>query len=101
MICYNITIKIDPQIEQEWIKWQKEEHIPGIMSTGLFNEYKFFKLLDQDESEGLTYIVQYFSSSIEQYKKYIQQFAPLLREKAFAKWGDRFIAFRTVMEVVN
>lgn len=101
MICYNITIKIDPQIEQEWIKWQKEEHIPDVMSTGLFNEYKFFKLLDQDESEGLTYIVQYFSSSIEQYKKYIQLFAPLLREKAFAKWGDRFVAFRTAMEVVN
>jgi len=71
------------------------------MSTELFNEYKFFKLLDQDESEGITYVVQYFSSSIEQYKKYIQQFAPLLREKALAKWGDRFIAFRTVMEVVN
>jgi len=100
-ICYNITIKINPQIEQEWITWQKEEHIPDIMSTELFNEYKFFKLLDQDESEGITYAVQYFSSSIEHYKKYIQQFAPLLRGKALAKWGDRFIAFRTVMEVVN
>jgi len=101
MICYNITIKIDPQIEEEWIKWQKEEHIPEIMSTDLFNDHKFFKLLDQDEREGLTYVVQYFSSSIEQYMEYIRQFAPLLREKALAKWGDRFVAFRTVMEAVN
>jgi len=101
MICYNITIKIDPQIEEEWIKWQKEEHIPEIMSTDLFNDHKFFKLLDQDEREGLTYVVQYFSSSIEQYMEYIRQCAPLLREKALAKWGDRFVAFRTVMEAVN
>ena len=101
MICYNITIKIIPQIETEWIEWQKHEHIPEIMSTGLFTEYKFFKLLEQDESEGLTYVLQYFSSSIENYQKYISAFAPLLREKALTKWGDRFIAFRTVMEAVH
>jgi hypothetical protein len=101
MICYNITIKIDPKIEREWIQWQRAEHIPDIMTTALFSEYRIFKLLEQDETEGITYVVQYFSSSIENYKKYIQQFAPLLREKAFAKWGDRFVAFRTVMEAVD
>jgi len=101
MICYNITIKIDPQIEKEWIQWQKNEHIPEVMATALFSEYKFFKLLDQDETEGSTYVVQYFSSSMENYEKYIQQFAPVLREKVLAKWGDRFIAFRTLMEIVN
>ncbi len=101
MICYNITIKIDPQIEQEWIRWQREEHIPEVMASKLFSGYKFFKLLEQEESEGITYVVQYFSSSMENYKKYINDFAPLLREKAFAKWADRFVAFRTVMEIVN
>jgi len=101
MICYNITIKIDPQIEGEWIQWQKSEHISEIMATAFFSEYKFFKLLDQDETEGITYVVQYFSSSLENYKKYIQQCAPLLRQKAIAKWGNRFVAFRTVMEIVN
>jgi hypothetical protein len=101
MICYNVTIKIDPQIEKEWVGWQKQEHIPDVMASNLFTEFKFFKLLGQDESEGITYVVQYFSSSMEHYKKYIQQFAPSLREKAFEKWGDRFVAFRTVMEIVN
>jgi uncharacterized protein DUF4286 len=101
MICYNITLTIDPAIETEWLQWQNEEHIPEVMSTGLFTEYKFFKLLEQDESEGITYVVQYFSSSIENYNHYISQYATKLREKAFAKWKDRFIAFRTVMKLVN
>jgi hypothetical protein len=101
MIVYNITMKVLPGIESEWINWQKQEHIPDIMATGLFTEYKFFRLLDQDESEGVTYVIQYFSSSLENYDQYINTFAPALREKALAKWGNRFIAFRTVMQVVN
>jgi hypothetical protein len=101
MICYNITIKIIPSIEAQWVQWQQEEHMPEIMSTGLFTDHKFFKLLEQEESEGITYVVQYFSSSMENYNQYISQFAPALREKAFAKWGDQFIAFRTVMEAVH
>ena len=100
MICYNITVRIEPEIETEWVRWQKDEHIPEIMSTGLFSDYKFFKLLEQ-RNEDVTYVVQYFASSLEDYEKYISLFAPALREKAISKWSDRFIAFRTVMEAVN
>jgi hypothetical protein len=101
MIVYNITIKIDPAINDEWIDWQKKEHIPEIMSTGLFNDHKFFKLLEQDETEGLTYVIQYFTSIRGNYDEYIKKFAPLLRQKALEKWGEKFVAFRTVMEVVH
>jgi SNF2 family DNA or RNA helicase len=101
MFVYNITIKINAVIEREWIEWQKNEHIPDVMSTGLFHDYKFFRLLEQDETDGITYIVQYLASSLENYKNYIEKFAPVLREKAVAKWGNQFIAFRTIMEAVN
>ena len=101
MICYNVTLKIFPQIEQQWVNWMKDEHIPEVLATGLFVDHKFFRLLEQDESDGITFVVQYFSESLDHYKNYIEEFAPVLREKAFAKWKDRFIAFRTVMEVVH
>jgi len=101
MIVYNITIKIDPQIETEWLQWQKNEHIPDIMATGFFAEYKFFRLLEHNDADGISYVIQYFSSSIEQCKKYIEECSSSLRKKAFDKWGDRFIAFRTVMQIVN
>ena len=41
----------------------KEEHIPEVMSSGQFSDYKFFRLLEQDETDGVTYIIQYFSST--------------------------------------
>lgn len=100
MIVYNVTIKIIPEIEKEWLHWQHLEHIPDIMATGLFTEWKIFRLLEQDESDGITYVVQYFAASEEHYIRYIENYAPLLREKAFEKWGDQFIAFRTVMKAV-
>jgi hypothetical protein len=101
MIIYNITIKIEPAIEVEWVNWQKQEHIPEVMSSGFFTDHKFYRLLDQDEADGITYIVQYFSSSIENYKKYIQQSASLFRQKALDKWDNKFIALRTIMQLVN
>jgi hypothetical protein len=101
MIVYNTTIKIDPSIETEWILWQKEEHIPAIMSLGLFTEYKFYRLLEQGESDGITYVIQYFASDIHHYNRFIHSFAPAFLDKALNRWGDKFIAFRTVMQIVN
>lgn len=101
MIVYNITIKIHTAIESEWLVWQKQEHIPEIMSTGLFTENKIFRLLEHDEADSITYVMQYFSHSLENYNSYIEKFALPLRQKAISKWGDRFIAFRTIMELVQ
>ena len=101
MIAYNITTKIDWSIADAWMLWQQQEHIPEIMSTQLFIDYKIFQLLNQDDNDGPTFIIQYFTSSIENYNKYINEFSSSLRMKAFDKWGDRFISFRTLMEVVN
>lgn len=101
MIVYNITIKVAPAIEEAWILWQQQEHIPEIMASGLFSEWKLFRLLEQDDDEGSTFIVQFFAPTREQYQQYIDEFASVLRQKSFDKWGNQFLAFRTVMEIVN
>ncbi len=52
LITYNITTKIDNDIEDEWITWQKEVNIPEIMALGCFYDYRFSKLLNHDETDG-------------------------------------------------
>jgi Domain of unknown function (DUF4286) len=101
MIVYNISIKIVPEIEEEWVRWQKDEHIPDVMSSGQFTEHKFYRLLEQSEPDGIIYVVQYFASSLENYNRYINDTSHTLRQKALDKWGNKFIAFRTIMEVVH
>jgi hypothetical protein len=101
MIVYNQTMKVEHSIHDAWLKWQKEEHIPGIISSGHFTGYTFFRLLDHDEQEGLTYVIQFFSSSAAAYKKFNEEFTYLLQRKAYEKWGNRVVSFNTVMEVVH
>ncbi len=101
VIVYNITIKIHPNIEAEWVGWQKEEHIPEILATGMFDDYKMYRLLELDDTDGITYTIQYFASSLQSYQRYINDFSGTLHKKAINRWGDQFIAFRTVMELVN
>lgn len=101
MIVYNISIKIKSGIEKEWIEWQKKEHIPEVMASGQFTGYKFYRLLEQDDPDEITYVVQYFASSIEKYQHYIKHTASTLRQKAFDRWGNQFIAFRSLMQVVD
>jgi hypothetical protein len=101
MFVYNVTIKVANNISADWLDWLKEEHIPDVMATGCFQEYTLLRLLEVDDSEGPTYAVQYKAESKSSYNQYIEKHASALRQKSFDKWGDSFIAFRTVMQIVN
>ncbi len=101
MIVYNTTVKIHPAIEKAWVQWQQQVHIPALMATGKFTDYKMFRLLEQDESDGVTYVIQFFSPTWETYEQYNAQHADALQRMAQERWGDLYIAFRTVMQVVN
>lgn len=100
MIIYNVTLKVESDVADSWLSWMKNEHIPDVMATGLFTDSRLCRLLDQDEADGLTFAAQYFCNGIEQYNEYIDKHATAMRDKAFLRFGGKFIAFRTVMEVL-
>lgn len=101
MIIYNVTIKVQGSIKDIWLAWLKEIHIPEVISTGCFTHAVILQLLEVDNSEGPTYAIQYHAQSKGLYNNYIVNHAPAMRQKSFDKWGDQFIAFRSVMQVVN
>jgi hypothetical protein len=101
MIVYNVTVKVEESIAGAWLQWLFNEHIPEIMNTGCFSGYKVVRLLEVDDSEGPTYAVQYNADSKADYNRYVSLHAPQLRQKAFDKWGNGFIAFNSVMQVVE
>jgi hypothetical protein len=101
MIIYNVTVKLDNEIEENWVRWMLDEHIPMLMQTGLFKDARLCRLLEQEEADGVTYIAQYFCESIAEYNTYISEHAQVMREHGFKKFGNKFLAFRTVMEVVT
>jgi Domain of unknown function (DUF4286) len=100
MILYNVTIKLHWDIHAEWLQWMQHEHMPEMVATGFFNHCKLLRLLETDEEEGPTYAAQYFAESKELYDEYIAKSSEAMREKGLKKWGNRFIAFRSVMQVI-
>ncbi|RYF80971.1 MAG: DUF4286 family protein [Chitinophagaceae bacterium] len=101
MIVYNITTKVAVQVSEEWLQWLQAEHVPEILNTGCFTAAKLMRLLEQNDSEGPTYTVQFTTSSIAAYEYYLAEHADELRQKAFDKWGNQFISFRSLMEIVQ
>ena len=101
MFIYNVTIKVRTDIQRDWLDWLQTEHIPEVLATGCFHDAVVMRLLEIDDAEGPTYAVQYKAESKAQYNHYIEKHASILRQKSFEKWGDAFIAFRSVMQVVN
>ncbi|MFM1857084.1 MAG: hypothetical protein RLZ05_144 [Bacteroidota bacterium] len=101
MYIYNVTIKVDHVIIKEWLHWLKQEHIPEILATGCFTEATVLELLETVDEEGATFAVQYKTSRLENYRRYLSEYAPLLRQKGLDKWGNKFVAFRTFMKIVD
>lgn len=100
-IVYNVTCLVSHTIAAQWLLWMQQQHIPAVMATGCFTKYHIYKLLEQDESEGLTYTVQYFAESHQAYETYISEFATNLRKETNATWGEAVIGFRSLMQVVH
>lgn len=100
MIIYNVTIKVENSVADSWVYWMKAEHMPDLMSTDLFIDCRLSRLLEQDETEGITYTAQYFCDGIEEYNAYIATHADNMRERANKMFGGKFVAFRTIMETI-
>lgn len=101
MFIYNVTTKVHWSINEQWVQWMKEIHIPAVIATSCFEKAQMARLLETDDTEGPTYAVQYFAPSMDAYREYLEVHATTLREESFKQWGNLFISFRSLMELVK
>lgn len=101
MMLYNVTVGIDKDIEAQWLQWMREKHIPDVMNTGMFLEYKIYKILHESEDGTISYSIQYFAQTIEHVVQYLEVFAPALIQEHQIKFKDKHVAFRTLLEEVK
>ena len=101
MLIYNVTTKVHNAIAGDWLQWLKQEHIPEIITTCCFTHAIVLRFMEIDDDEGPTYTVQYFANTQQDYDHYVEDHASSMRNKAFEKWGNQFIAFRSLMHIVQ
>jgi len=100
MIIYNVTVNIEESIHEEWLIWIKN-HIPEVLATGKFVEAKLTKVLIDEEKGGVTYSIQYRAKSREDLDNYYQFDADNLKRDSLLKFGDKMLAFRTELEIID
>jgi hypothetical protein len=100
MIIYNVTVKVELLIHEEWLSWMKETHIPDVLATGCFVDNKIMRLLEEDNSDGFTYAVQYRCLDMSNYMNYKEKYAAGLQKEVLAKYGENFVAFRSLLKEV-
>ena len=101
MIIYNVTLSINPNIEEEVLDWLKSIHIPEVMETGLFLNSAVYKIIENPiEREHNSYAIQYKMDSWDKFDRYSKNYARELQTKTKTKFGDNVLAFRTFLEEI-
>ena len=100
MIIYSVTVKIDLDVHDEWLSWMKTVHIPDVMATGKFVDYRMLKILAENESDGISYNIQYRAKTMSDYFDYLNNFAEKLQVEHSQKYKDKYVAFRTILKEV-
>ena len=99
MIIYNVTVKVDNDVHDEWMEWMRSIHIPEVMATQKFIDHQVAKVL-VDDADGITYSFQYKCQSMDKLEEYYADHAPALQRDHAKKYKDKFVAFRTLLEVI-
>lgn len=101
MYIYSVTVNIDESVAYEWLKWMEDVHIPNMLATGKFFEAKLCQVMIDEDMGGITYSTQYTSHTKTLLEKYYQEDADKLRAETMKKFGDKIVAFRTELKVLN
>ena len=101
MFIYNVTVNVEPEIRDAWLKWMQQTHIPEMLATGKFHEARICRVLVVEETEGYTYAVQYHTSSKKLLEDYYREDAERMRQDGIDRFGKKFVAFRTELEIVS
>jgi len=101
MYIYNVTVNIDESVENEWLRWMQEKHIPEMLDTGKFMEAKMCQVMVDEDMGGVTYSIQYTTDDKETLERYYSEDADRLRQEAIQLFSNKFVAFRTELNVVH
>lgn len=101
MIIYSVTISVEATVEMQWLEWMKQKHIQQVLDTGCFKSARFSRVTSHSQPDATSYSVQYLCENGQKLKRYKESYAPQLQAEGVSKWGDKMLAFRTELEVLE
>lgn len=100
MMLYNVTIAIDKPEEARWLIWMRDRHIPAVLNTGYFTDFKMYKVLQDQGDDSTSYSLQFFATSIKNVIVYLETAAPAIMQELQLEFKDQHVAFQTLLEEI-
>lgn len=101
MLIHNITYNIDKQLEEEFLIWMKDIHIPKVMKTGFPKSQKIMRLLTELDNGGTTFSVQYKFDSIEGFEVFENDYLDDLHDEVHGKYKGNYVHFVSLLEELD
>ncbi len=98
-ILYNVTIKIEKALHQEWVQWMTAVHIPDVMATGCFESYRLTRIMGDDDEHGVGFAIQYVAPDEDAFNQYKYLHSKKLQKEHTDRYSNRYVAFRTLMQI--
>lgn len=97
MIEYIVEVTVEQQYVVDWVDWMLHEHIPDVMSTGLFLKNTFF----QHTSLNNVFVITYQCKCLKIFRDYQSNFAKETQLKHSKLFGKVTTANRRIQIVTN
>ncbi|HUH47117.1 MAG TPA: DUF4286 family protein [Arenibacter sp.] len=101
MYIYNVTINIDESVQEDWLHWMRDIHIPEMLATGKFSKALMTRVMIEEEMGGLTFSIQYTTDSKGTLDKYYEEDEERLYHRGMKRFEGKFVAFRTELAIVS
>jgi hypothetical protein len=97
-----VLVKIDKEVEQEWLAWMTLVHLPDVLDTNYFESGRVFKVEEPKDEDGRAgYAIHYACKERADYDAYEANEAPRLQKEHRDKFEGKFSATRMLLQPVG
>ena len=101
MLIFNTTYKVSSKVNDSWINWTKENHIPFMLNTGSFTMAQISKIIGSEDEEGTSYSVQFHIADMNTLMIWHKNNASAFQNSFAAVFGNEVSFFSTVLELID
>ncbi|MDR3704876.1 MAG: DUF4286 family protein [Paludibacteraceae bacterium] len=101
MIIYNTTYSVSDKVYGSFLKWVKEKHIPQMISSGYFSEFKLSRVLTDEDQDGSSISLQLTAENVNAVSKWREQYGDLFDMEISSLFSVNVLYFSTFLEIID
>ncbi len=100
MYILNITFLVAEPLISTWQEWVRRQLIPSMTSTGVFSQPQLARVLSAEQSDGVSYALQFQTASVDTIDEWLTDNGNSLQQQCTVRFGTNVLFFATTLEVL-